>query len=464
MTLSAYRFLVLLAALASSGLASPGVLDPALAAPLAQPESNQIPGLSATPQLTGTVPAPASQSLPAATYSVASTNALASEAAITNLLPVPALSEAGLQERYRTRLELARHYRHVRQPHDAEPLLIELLGEGSPEAIKQQALLELAMAATEQDELPRALQIYAQYLARWPNALLVPEILLRQGQLFRQMGLNNLAMAKFYGVMTSALVLKNDRLDYYQRLVLAAQSEIAETHFQVGKYEDASEFFSRLLKQNSPALDRPWALFRLVRSVSALGRNDETVAQAQDYLAHYSGRPEQAEVRFHLALALKQLGRNAEARLQVLTLLQEQKVLTKEHPELWAYWQQRAGNEIGNQLYREGDYARALEIYLNLAQLDSKLGWQLPVLYQIGLTYERLEQPEKALTFYRDILKREPELGDQASPGMKALFEMAKWRTEFLGWQTTALLKRHVPARDQSRAAAQAQNSRLGNP
>jgi tetratricopeptide (TPR) repeat protein len=381
---------------------------------------------------------PALVVLSASAPAVPVTNAAPTAATRVAKMPADAMSSSALDEHLRAQLELARHYRHIRMPREAEPLLIDLLSSASPESLKQQALLELAMAVKESGDLPRAQQIYAQYLSRWPNDLLVPEILLRQGQLFRDMGMNNLALAKFYSVMTSSLVLKNDKLDYYQRLVLSAQIEIAETHFQLGKYNEAADFFSRLLKQANAALNRPSAQYRLVRSLSALDRSDETVTQGQDFLAHYPDAPEQPEVRFHLALALKRLGRNGEALQQVLTLLQEQKERTKEHPELWAYWQQQAGNEIGNQLYREGDYVRALSVYLALAQLDSQPTWQLPVGYQIGLTYERLAQPEKALQSYQAILQRESQVGTNATPGTKALFEMARWRADFVQWQAKA--------------------------
>jgi len=60
------------------------------------------------------------------------------------------------------------------------------------------------------------------------------------------------------------------------------------------------------------------------------------------------------EVRFLLAAALKQTGRNADALQQVLLLLQSQQENVGKDPESWAYWQRRAGNEIANQLYREG--------------------------------------------------------------------------------------------------------------
>jgi tetratricopeptide (TPR) repeat protein len=356
-------------------------------------------------------------------------------------IPANSLTSAELTEHLRSQLELARHYRHIRQPREAEPVLIDLISGAAPEGIKQQALLELAMAAKDAGDSARAQQVYAQYLSRWPNDLLIPEILLRQGQLFREMGLNNLALAKFYAVMTSSLVLKNDKLDYYQRLVLAAQTEIAETHYQLGKYSEAADFFSRLLKQANTQLNRLSAQYRLIRSCSALERNDEVVYQGSDFLARYSEAPEQPEVRFLVALALKRLGRNGESMQQVLSLLQEQKERTKDHPELWSYWQQQAGNEIGNQLYREGDYVRALSVYLSLAQLDPKPAWQLPVGYQIGLTYERLAQPGKALETYQSILQRESELGTNVAPGTKALLEMAKFRAGFVQWQAKAETK-----------------------
>jgi tetratricopeptide (TPR) repeat protein len=353
-------------------------------------------------------------------------------------LPSATLTEEQLNAQLKSRLEMARYLRFTRQPAEAEPILVELLVEGTPDSIRQLALLELAMVAQDGNDLSRAQQIYAQFLSRWPNDSHVPEILLRQGQLFRQMGLNTLSLAKFYSVMTAALALKNDQLEYYQQLVLQAQGEIAETHYQMGKFADAAEFFSRLLKQNSPALNRPLTQFRLVRSLSDIGRYDETIGQAQDFLSRYPAASELPEVRFALAHALKQTGRNSESLQQVLVLLREQKERTEKHPEVWAYWQQRAGNEIANQLYREGDYAKALEIYLDLAQLDPAPAWQIPVSYQIGMTYERLLQLHRAVQTYTNIISREAMLGTNVSPGLKAVFDMARWRINFINWQNHA--------------------------
>ncbi len=339
---------------------------------------------------------------------------------------------------FNTRLAAARYLEKTGQPDKAEPILIGLLPENVPDSIKRSALFDLGAAVRMENNLPRAVSICAQFLDRWPDDPRVPEVLLRQGQIYRQMGLNNLALTKFYAVMTAALSLKGDRLDYYSGLVLEAQTEIAETHYLMGRFSDAAEFYSRLIKQNDPALNRPQAQFRLIRSLMSVGTNDEAAVQAQDFLSRYPEAPEQPEVRFYLAQALKLTGHNSEALQQVLLLLQEVKAKTEDHPEVWAYWQERAGNEVANQLYREGDYVRALDIYINLTELNSAPAWQLPVKYQIGLTYERLQQPQKAVEAYTDILKFEPDLGTNATPGQKAVFEMARWRAGFLGWQSQA--------------------------
>lgn len=333
-------------------------------------------------------------------------------------------------------LDWGRRMRREKNYQSAENSFVMILKANAPESMHRTALLEMALVAQENQQLNRAQQIYAQYLDRFSDDPSAAEVCLRQGLLYRQMGAPTMALSKFYAVMTTALRLKLDRLDYYQRLVLQAQTEIADTYYLQGKFSEAAEFLSRLLKLDNPQLNQSQIIYKMIRSLSCLNRDTDVVAQAESFIAKYPTTPEIAEVRFLLADSLKKLGRSREATAQVLVLLQSQQTTSTNRPGNWIYWQQRTGNEIANQLYKEGDYLNALQIYQNLALLNDTAAWQLPVWYQMGLVYERLMQPAKAAEFYEKILARQKELDSTTrTPSLEAVLDMARWRKEQLKWQ-----------------------------
>jgi tetratricopeptide (TPR) repeat protein len=124
---------------------------------------------------------------------------------------------------------------------------------------------------------------------------------------------------------------------------------------------------------------------------------------------------------------------------QVLLLLQSQQENVKNNPEVWAYWQRRAGNEIANQLYKEGDYMNSLQIYQNLLDLDESISWKAPVWYQIGLIYEQLQQWPKATETYDRIIAHKKELtAEGVEPSLGALCDMAQWRKDYIAWADKA--------------------------
>jgi tetratricopeptide (TPR) repeat protein len=236
--------------------------------------------------------------------------------------------------------------------------------------------------------------------------------------------------------MNSALGLKLEQFDYYQRLVLQAQTEIADTYFAQGKFNEAADFFNRLLKQDSPALNKPQIHSKLIRCLSSLGRQTDVVRQCEIFFDQHPDATETPELRFICASSLKQIGRTSDALRHVMKLLESQEVSAPEDPGNWRYWQQRAGNDIANQLYLEGDYLNALVVYNHLAGLSSDAAWQLPVWYQIGLIYERLLQPAKAMEKFDAILAREKEItAANPSPGLKTILDLVRWRKDHLVWQ-----------------------------
>ena len=364
--------------------------------------------------------------------------------------------QGSIQDQVQILFNLASQQHTQRNYTEATRNFTALLDGAAPDELKRHAFIELAVMAQEQNQLARAQQILAQYLKQYPQDPGAPEVLLRQGLLYRQMGATTLALSKFYAVMTSALTLKEGGLDYYQRLVLHAQTEIAETYYLQGKNAEAVEYLSRLLKLDSADLNKTQIHYKLVRSLAAQDNHAEAIAQARDFLLRYPASTAEPEVRFLLAKTLKNSGQNRDALQQVLQLLQSQYSSAKESPDQWAYWQQRAGNEIANQMYNEGDYMNALEIYLVLASLNQRPAWQLPVSYQIGLVYEKLRQPQKAVETYARILARQKELANETSPGLKTVLDMAQWRHDFLNWQAQAERANltNAPARASAPAAA----------
>jgi tetratricopeptide (TPR) repeat protein len=366
------------------------------------------------------------------------TNSAAAKAASPNL-----------EEELRGKLELVRTLRFQKSFELAEKQAGELTSEENPPEIRRLAMLEMAYVAQDAGELAKAQAVLGEYVRRHPKDPSLPEVCLRQGLIYRQMGAHQQALSKFYQVMNHALTLKLDHIEYYQALVAKAQTEIAETFYLQGKYSEAAEYFTRLLKLESKSIDRAICHFKLIRSLSAMEGFDRLVGQAQSFIQLYPDNTEVAEVRFLLADALKKMGRNRESMQQVMLLLQAQQKESDKHPELWTYWQQRTGNEIANQLYKEGDYMSALEIYLSLAKISSAASWQLPVWYQIGLVYEHLKQPVKAQEMYEQILKRQTEVRtDSPTPALIALLDMAQWRLNYIKWgeqADQAVDKLHVP-------------------
>jgi tetratricopeptide (TPR) repeat protein len=391
----------------------------------------------------------------APTSSVALSNTIATATAKTD---GGTNSEAAPKDPLQANLELVRTLRFQKSFLLAQKQAEDLLGEKTPIEIRRMALLELAYIAQDAGELAKSQAIFGDYMRRYAKDPSVPEVCLRQGLLYRQMGAHSQALMKFYQVMNLALSLKLNELEYYQSLVLKAKTEIAETYYVQGNYKDAADYFSRLLKAEEKGLDRTTCHFKLVRSLAAQQDHTNVIAQGQSFLQLYPDSLDVPEVRFMLADSLKKIGRNRESMQQVLLLLQSQQKQAEAHPEIWAYWQQKTGNEIANELYKEGDYMSALEIYLGLTKVNSASSWQAPVLYQIGLVYEHLKQPAKAREAYDSILKRQEDIrANSPTPGLLALLDMAQWRREYLKWgdgTDQALKKLSVPTGEKKAESA----------
>jgi tetratricopeptide (TPR) repeat protein len=135
--------------------------------------------------------------------------------------------------------------------------------------------------------------------------------------------------------------------------------------------------------------------------------------------------------------ALKKLGRPKDSIAELEILLKTQHADAGRDPQQWLYWQQKAGNTVANEFYKEGDLLSALQIYQTLGDINTVPEWQLPVWYQIGLIFENLKYPQKALEMYGKIAERQQEVKD-SNPGISAVIELAAWRKQNIEWEAAA--------------------------
>lgn len=343
---------------------------------------------------------------------------------------------------WRQRIEMARQQRKSGDFQIAFANLQSVLDGRAHDDLKKTALLELATTQYAARQFHESLKSYGIFRRRYPQDAGLPQVLLYQGLLLRELGAPQAALGKFHSVLSATLNLNLDKVDYYRRLVVFAQGQIAETLYAQGKLDEAAEKYTVLLRDDSKHLNHARIRYQLIQCLEGQGRHAELVAAARSFLENDVASTEDPHtlalvphVRYLLATSLKALGRKSEALAEVKALLA---AATDHSSPSWKAWKQRTGNEIANQLYQDGDYFNALNLYLRLAELDSSLAWQLPVWYQIGLINERLDAPPEALKSYEQILQREAELTADSGPALATLVNMARWRRDFIQWKFEA--------------------------
>lgn len=343
---------------------------------------------------------------------------------------------------------------------------------------KRLALVELALLAERDQKFPIAQQLLAEYIERFPQDVVVPEILLRQGMLFRKMGQRNLAISKYYSVMTSAIRLRGDNLARYERMVLTAQAEIADTHLEDGDFKEAANLYERLLKNRNEEMSEVMLRLKLIRSrVSAAEQiaaqiepaliaalkpeatpaqksapddlrkematmNSAIIDQCNEFLRKPQGAEHdlQFEVRHHLAKASHGAGRREDALHQFKIVQDTFAVGDAAQQARWGLWLFRSMNEFANQSFQAADFTAAVEAYRWLLARDRTIESQVQILNQIGLCHERLREEDKAVRAYADLItaaqNRPDEIGKSTQRlALQTIVGMARVRNEILSFK-----------------------------
>jgi tetratricopeptide (TPR) repeat protein len=304
-------------------------------------------------------------------------------------------------------------------------------------ADKKSALLGLAHMYRKAGALTKAAAIYEKFVAQYPDDSRIPDAFLDLGRTLRDMGANELALNRFYSVINSTLKLPAQGFEHYTLLAKTAQFEIAQTYYEAGDYDQAGKFFSRVRLLDLAPADRARAHFMAGCAQENAGDLVGAVTTLRNYIEEWPNDENVPEARYMLATALGALNRTQDAMNVTLQLLRAEHKQSRGDSRRWSYWQRRAGNQLANTFFENGDIVNALTIYSYLAALSQDPAWRLPILYQVGLCYDRMFQAERARATYQEIL--DVAAGLPASPPPPAaigeLTQMAKWRMNQLGWR-----------------------------
>jgi len=290
-----------------------------------------------------------------------------------------------------------------------------VLNSDASERIKEDTrkitLLELAYQrelAAEKDQtgghLERALQLLAEYVERYSRDAAVPEVLLRQGYLLRRLDLKDEAIEKFYLVLRSVPRIDGRNIAYSRRLVMMAQSAIADTCAEMGRHTEAAELYGRMLQTKSEELEVETVRIKQLRSLRESAPDGVLERQAMGFLDDFPDSDYIPEARYFLAHSLKQQKKRDAALEQFQLLLEAVELAPPDRLKRWMPWKLRVGNELANQFYLEGDYLSSLSLYRALARSNAEGQTRQAFQYQVGLCEERLGQVEEAIKTYQQIV------------------------------------------------------------
>ena len=300
----------------------------------------------------------------------------------------------------------------------------------------REVLLEMADMYDEANVRSKLIAIYEKFSEENPQDPLLPEIYVRLGRLYREIGAFKMAVTRFYNVLNASLAIPREDIESYKLLSLTAQREIAETYFLTGDYQSAAKFFSRLKLLDLDDEERAGITFKSAYAKFLLANYPAALADLQGLIDRYPESPLVAEAHSIRANCFRSMNQPREAVAEALVLLRYNQRKHSVNREAWLYWQKRTGNQLANELYEQADFVNALKLYQAMAKLSREPDWQWSVIYQIGLCFERLRMPPKAREAFT-IIAESTEWEDGSydlTDSLKTIQEMARWHLDQLKW------------------------------
>ncbi len=335
-------------------------------------------------------------------------------------------------------LHKARIALRLQKPDLAEQFFIEALNKQMPDMQRKSILLELADVFEGLKRYAKLCSVYEKYIDLYPKDEKVGELYFRLAEIYRDIGAPEKAIERYYNILNLSLSAGAEQFHTLKERSLEAQMNIAQTYLDMGKYAEAKLFFSRLKHLKIPQDQEETLDFKLAYCAYCIQDYKSAFLSLQTFIHTYTQSEHLPEAYFMLADACQALKMPDKAQEAVKTLLSLPQTATS--PETLLFWQKKTANQLANTFYKNEDFMAALKIYQAMLHLSPTAEWQWPIIYQMGLCYEKLSMYPKAQEAYKSLLVQEvvknapSEAPEGLTDYLKSIQEMAQWRTDHLGW------------------------------
>lgn len=356
-------------------------------------------------------------------------------------------------------LEKAAFFHSEKAFTQAERLYVGVLESNASAAEKRKALIELAQVYADSGVVAKAVDTLESCLALYPETTKQPELLFRLGTYYRDLGLKEDSIAQFYRVLNSIVVTGEENLKKYLGLARLAQFEIARSHYEQEAYDRALMLFDRIeLLELEPADRETVSYYKALASLKS-GDRQKGLELIGQFIGSYPASEFIPEMRFLEADTLYRMGRADASAGALMELLKAVGTPDSEVPVEWDFWRRQAGNQLANRFYTDGRFLAALRLYQGMVALDKSPSWRLPIIYQIGLCFEKLSMFERSRQSYQYILEQLAGLpGEQVTGTLEHLDAGVQWRLEVLDWreelgeQFSKLVQEDLPSTSQEQS------------
>lgn len=358
---------------------------------------------------------------------------------------VPALQDAPSQQGDRLRpdqmrpLEKARYYAKEESFELAERAYVELIEQTGTQEELEQALLELSEVYYESGQYVKGIEVLNMAFQRFGHLGLDAEKIYRLGEFYQAAGLYEKAVDIFYEVINTVVISGSEELDEYLPVARMAQFQIARTNYENGDFRKAYEAFDRIDVLDLSRENREVVLYYEIVSALKAGETERGGELIDEFFTEFPESEYSRELSYLRAEVLMMQGRPDEATDHLVKILDSFDSEDIGGSEERVFWKQQAGNRLANRFYAEGDYAVALRIYQGMLGLGDSPNWRLPIVYQMGLCFEKLGFFDRARESYTYLLEDLEQLSEKDwNRSLRHLEESVKWRSEVLQWRESA--------------------------